>query len=230
LETRKEERLTAFLQHIAGHAEVLYVVGDLFDFWFEYRHAVPAHHHRILHQLAQLIRGGTRVVYLAGNHDFWLGDFFVREVGMQVSGEPLTVEHQGLKLFIAHGDGMATKDKGYRLLKKILRHPFNIRLYRLIHPDIGIPLARLASVSSRAYTDQRVLELVQEYEKAAAELLSRGYDAVVLGHSHYPVVRRLDGKTYLNIGDWITHFTYGSLHRGQLELHTWKTDPSHPSG
>jgi UDP-2,3-diacylglucosamine hydrolase len=228
LETRKEERLTAFLQYIAADAEILYVVGDLFDFWFEYKHAVPAHHHRILHQLAWLVDRGTRVVYLAGNHDFWLGDFFVREVGMEISGEPLAVEHQGLKLFIAHGDGLAQKDKGYRVLKKILRHPFNIRLYRFIHPDIGIPLARLASVSSRAYTDQRVLELVSEYEAAAKDLLSQGFDAVILGHSHYPGLRRLGEKTYLNIGDWITHFTYGSLHGGRLELHTW-APPAHRS-
>jgi UDP-2,3-diacylglucosamine hydrolase len=229
LEVRKEERLIAFLQHIATDAEVLYVVGDLFDFWFEYKHAVPAKHHRVLHRLAQLIAGGTRVVYVAGNHDFWLGDFFVREVGMEISREPLAVEHQGRRLYIAHGDGMAQKDRGYRLLKKILRHPLNVRLYRLIHPDVGIPLARLASASSRAYTDQKALGMVAEYERAAKKLLSQDFDAVILGHSHYPVLRRQEEKIYLNIGDWITHFTYGLLQNGQLTLHRWDMPPSVPS-
>jgi UDP-2,3-diacylglucosamine hydrolase len=222
LERQKEKRLLAFFRHIAEDAGHLYVIGDLFDFWFEYKHAVPSAHHRVLHGLARLIQEGTHVVYVAGNHDFWLGNFFTREIGMEISPGPLSVEHQGLKLFLAHGDGLAKCDRGYRLLKRILRHPLNIRLYRLIHPDIGIPLARLASASSRAYTDQKALELVTEYEQAAQDLLSQGFDAVILGHSHYPSLRRFGEKIYLNTGDWITHFTYGRLQGGELTLHRWE--------
>ena len=220
-ERSKEERLIAFLRHIAEDASFLYIVGDLFDFWFEYKHAVPARHHRVLHQLASMVQRGTRAIYVAGNHDFWLGHFLTREIGMEVSGQPLEVEHQGLKLFVAHGDGMAAKDRGYRLLKRILRHPFNIWLYRQIHPDIGLPLARLFSASSRAYTDQRALELVAEYEKAARQKLSQGFDAVILGHSHYPILRHFGEKIYLNLGDWITHFTYGVLQDQILALKKW---------
>ena len=226
VEKAKEDRLIAFLRHISHDAAFLYVVGDLFDFWFEYKQAVPAWHHRVLHQLAALVRQGTRVIYVAGNHDFWLGDFFTREVGMEVSPGPMAVEHQGLKLFVAHGDGLAGKDKGYRILKKILRHPLNIWLYRQIHPDIGIPLAKLVSSSSRAYTDQRALELVAEYEQAAQQKLSQGFDAVILGHSHYPILRHFGEKTYLNIGDWITHFTYGMLQGGNLILQRWPGNSS----
>jgi len=225
VERRKEERLTSFFDHIGARATCLYVVGDLFDFWFEYRQVVPSGHHRILHQLAALVQGGTRVVYLAGNHDFWLGDFFPREIGVEISRDPLSVEHQGLSLYVAHGDGLAQPDRGYRILKRILRHPLNIRLYRLIHPDIGIPLAKLASASSRAYTDEKALELVNEYEQAAQKILSQGFDAVVLGHSHYPSLRSFGRKTYLNIGDWITHFTYGRLRDGQLTLQVWEARP-----
>jgi len=223
VETRKEERLTSFFDHIAARASCLYIVGDLFDFWFEYRQVVPSGHHRILRRLADLVHSGTRVIYLAGNHDFWLDDFFPREIGVETSREPLSVKHQGLSLYVAHGDGLAQPDRGYRVLKKILRHPLNIRLYRLIHPDIGIPLARLASASSRAYTDQKALELVKEYERAAREILSQGFDAVVLGHSHYPSLRSFEGKTYLNIGDWITHFTYGRLRDSKLALQVWES-------
>jgi UDP-2,3-diacylglucosamine hydrolase len=225
MERRKEERLASFFDHIGSRAVCLYVVGDLFDFWFEYRQVVPSGHHRILHRLADLARSGTKVVYLAGNHDFWLDDFFPREIGVETSREPLSVRHQGVNLYIDHGDGLAQKDRGYRLLKRILRHPLNIRLYRLIHPDVGIPLARLASASSRAYTDQKALELVDEYEQAAREILSRGFDAVILGHSHYPSLRIFDEKIYLNIGDWITHFSYGRLRDGKLTLQVWE-DPA----
>lgn len=224
-ERLKEERLIAFLRHIARDAAFLYVVGDLFDFWFEYKQAVPARHHRVLHQLAALVQGGTRIYYVVGNHDFWLGDFFTQEVGMKVSPEPMVVEHQGLKLFVAHGDGLAPKDRGYRLLKRILRHRINIWLYRQIHPDIGIPLAKLASASSRAYTDQRALKLVMEYEQVAQQKLSQGFDAVILGHSHYPILRRFGDKIYLNIGDWIIHFTYGVLQEGKLTLERWNKIP-----
>jgi len=230
MERIKEERLTTFFRHIGDHAACLYVVGDLFDFWFEYRQVVPSGHHRILHELTRLVHRGTRVVYLAGNHDFWLGDFFPREIGVEISRSPVTAQHQGLSLYVAHGDGLAQRDRGYRFLKKILRHPLNIWLYRLIHPDVGIPLARLASASSRAYTDQKALELVNEYEREACKILSRGFDAVILGHSHYPLLRLFDQKTYLNLGDWITHFTYGRLRDGKLTLQSWKGDHSPTAG
>jgi UDP-2,3-diacylglucosamine hydrolase len=224
-EQSKEERLIAFLRDIAQDASTLYVVGDLFDFWFEYKYVVPARHHRVLHQLAALVQQGTKAIYVAGNHDFWLGGFLAHEMGMEVSGQPLEVEHQGLRLFVAHGDGLAAKDRGYRLLKKILRHPLSIWLYRQIHPDIGLPLAKLFSASSRAYTDQKALKLVMEYEQAAREKLSEGFDAVILGHSHYPILQHFGEKVYLNIGDWITHFTYGVLQDGKLALKRWNPAP-----
>jgi UDP-2,3-diacylglucosamine hydrolase len=225
VEKTKEERLIGFLRHIAQDATFLYVLGDLFDFWFEYKHAVPARHHRILHQLAALVQRGTRTIYVAGNHDFWLGDFLTQEIGMEISGQPMEIEHQGLRLFVAHGDGLASKDRGYRLLKKVLRHPLNIWLYRQIHPDIGLPLAKLFSASSRAHSDQKALKLVLEYEQAARQKLSQGFDAVILGHSHYPILQRFGEKTYLNVGDWITHFTYGVLQGGMLALERWHHIP-----
>lgn len=225
VEKFKEERLIAFLRHIAQDAAFLYVVGDLFDFWFEYKQAVPARYHRVLHQLATLVQGGTHTVYVAGNHDFWLGHFLSQEIGMEVSTQPLAVAHHGLRLFVAHGDGLASKDRGYRLLKKILRHPLSIWLYRQIHPDIGLPLGKLISASSRAYTDKKALKMVVEYEQAARRKLSQDFDAVILGHSHYPILRRFGEKTYLNIGDWITHFTYGLLQEGKLTLEKWEQNP-----
>lgn len=222
VEKSKEERLIAFLRHIAQDAAFLYVVGDLFDFWFEYKQAVPARHHRVLHRLATLVQQGIHTVYVAGNHDFCLGHFLSQEIGMEVSAQPLAVEHHGLRLFVAHGDGLASKDRGYRFLKKILRHPLSVWLYRQVHPDIGLPLGKLISASSRAYTDQKALKMVAEYELAARQKLSQGFDAVILGHSHYPILRRFGEKTYLNIGDWITHFTYGMLQEGKLTLEKWE--------
>jgi len=138
-EKEKEQRLLSFLAHVEEHAEQLFIMGDLFDYWFEYKYVVPRGYHHVISKLGMLVEHGVKVHYLAGNHDFWLRDFFPNDLGIPVYREPFAIDLRGKKFFLHHGDGLATRDTGYRILKKILRNRVNIFLYSLFHPDWTAP-------------------------------------------------------------------------------------------
>ncbi len=150
-EERKIEKLNTLLEKVKGDGEKLFILGDLFDFWFEYKHAIPNEHLRIIFRLASLVESGKEVHYISGNHDFWLGEFLSREAGIIIHRDFYEFTEQGLEIFLIHGDGLSPSDWGYRILKKILRNRVNIWLYRKIPPDWGIPLAKYVSSSSRGY-------------------------------------------------------------------------------
>ena len=231
----KEEKLVSFLEKIKADAEFLYVLGDMFEFWFEYRHVIPKDHFKVLSQLKNLVDSGMKVSYVAGNHDFWLGDFLSEQIGIKIFKDPIEVAHQGKRIFIAHGDGLAKWDFGYRILKKILRNRVNIFLYRQIPPDISYPLAKFVAgksrgmnrtVHTRAQADRRESSYLEDYRNFAYEKIRQGFDAVILAHTHLPTLENLGdnsgnspkGGIYLNIGDWFKHFTYGKLMEGKFYL------------
>lgn len=216
----KASKLISFFKEIQSAAH-LYIIGDLFDFWFEYRSVISNQHPRVLGAIADLVDRGTKVDYVAGNHDFWFGDFLSAEIGLAIHLDPLIVEHQGLKIYIAHGDGVAQGDRGYRVMRRILRNRVNIRLYRLIHPDIGLPLARKISALSRSRVDDEFRKSFQDYENFAREKINHGINAVILAHTHQPILCRIGQGVYLNVGDWMRHFTYGRLYKGNLTLEKW---------
>ena len=220
-EKSKEDKLVSFLDKVKEEGEFLYLVGDMFEFWFEYKSVIPKKHFRVLGKLRQLVDGGMKIKYLVGNHDFWLGDFLPREIGIPIFKEPLEVIHQEKRIFITHGDGLAKKDLGYRILKKILRNRVNIFLYRQIPPDVSYPLAKFVARRSRKSVEKRDSSHLQEYESFAAEKISQGFDAVVLGHTHVPVLRDSGDGVYLNLGDWFKHFTYVKLQEGKFCLETY---------
>jgi UDP-2,3-diacylglucosamine hydrolase len=149
LEKVRVKQFVGFLREIEKSASSIFFVGDLFDFWLEYKYVIPKKHFVIIHQLARMREKNIKITYLAGNHDFWLGSFFDRELGIQTLNDEWTGEIEGKRFFLYHGDGVAKEDSGYRLLKKILRNPITNKLYQWIHPDLGIPLARFVSGSSR---------------------------------------------------------------------------------
>ncbi len=218
----KERRLLAFLDHVATSAERLVIVGDLFDFWFEYRTVVPRGYTRVLCALSHLRDLGKEIHYVAGNHDFWMRNFLADELGIQVHFDALELRLSGKRFFILHGDGVRRGDRTYRLLKRIFRHPVNIFLYSLLHPDLGIPLAKWVASLSRHRA--RVAELPDEsdYIQLALEKFEQGFDYAIFGHLHYPSYQVFGEKVYLNLGDWITHFTYGEFDGERLELCTWR--------
>jgi len=221
-EKRKENDLLEFLRSLRSMASVVVVAGDLFDFWFEYRTVIPKGFHRTLAALQDLTDAGITVHFLAGNHDFWLGDFFSREIGMVVHAEPFELTIDGKRVFVHHGDGLADNDLGYRIIKPVLRSRFNIRLYRWLHPDLGVPLARGSSRTSRSYTSGKDFGEESGMMRFAEAKIRQGVDYVVMGHRHVPMFTPLHGGAYVNLGDWITYRSYGVIRNGTMELLTWK--------
>lgn len=225
VEKVKLGRLFRFLEMVRSDGRKLYILGDLFDFWFEYKNAIPKQHLRVVFRLAGLIERGIPIHYITGNHDFWLGDFLSKEVGITVHRDSLAVTEDGLRIFLIHGDGLSPGDWKYRAFVRFpLRNKLAIFLYRLLPVDWGIPVARAVSSRSRSHTSARETEFLKDYEDYARRKLDEGYDAVIIGHTHEPVYREFDTGTYINTGDFIDHFSYGKLSDGKLRLEVLKSE------
>ena len=221
-ELLKKEKLCSFLDHVREAGGILVVAGDLFDFWYEWRHVVPKYWFHIIHKLRLIIEAGKQVFFITGNHDFEMGDYLQNEVGIQCFEESADLRIDGKKFFIGHGDGLAKKDRGYRFMKRLIRNRFSKFLFRtFIHPDLGITLARWASGSSRKLVNIDKSKWSEEYYEFALKKFGEGYDYVILGHLHTPLAREESGKIYVNLGDWITHFSYGFFDGTLLHLLYW---------
>ena len=220
-EREKENRLLAFLRSILPDTEQLFILGDLFDFWFEYATVIPKGFHRTLTALQDFTDRGIPVHYLAGNHDFWMGGYLHDEIGVQLHSEPFEAQIANKRVFVHHGDGLAHNDLGYRMIKPVLRNRLAIRLYRLLHPDLGIRLARGSSRTSRAYTAHKNFGEEKGMLAFAEGQIRNGVDIVVMGHRHVPERISIGHGVYVNLGDWITFNTYGKLADGVMCLETW---------
>jgi len=211
----KIARLDALFDQIAEQGARLFILGDLFDFWFEYNTVVQKDHLVIIEMLAKLRRRGIQIDLLVGNHDFWVGRFFKHHLGINIHRDPFELQIADKIIFLAHGDGLGKGDLGYKAIKVLLRNPFTIWLYGLIHPDIAVPLAKWFSKISRNCHQPLDPKPLIDF----AELkFSQGYDHVVMGHIHLPVIHQQNGHSYLNLGDFITHFSYGIYQNGILSL------------
>ncbi len=221
-ELAKEERLVTFLTRIRADARHLFIVGDLFDAWFEYRTVIPRGYYRLFGAIHELTRRGVEIHYLAGNHDFWRRDFFTEELGVVQHADPFTIQVDGKTIYLHHGDGLAHNDGGYRILKKILRNKLSVWLYTWIHPDIGIPLARSSSKKSRNYTAQKDYGESDGMLAFAKTKIEQGADIVIMGHRHQPSCHTIGKGVYINLGDWITHNSFAELSEGTITLRTWQ--------
>jgi UDP-2,3-diacylglucosamine hydrolase len=224
-EKLKETKLVGFLNSIQPDCEKLFIVGDLFDCWIEYRKVVPKGYFRLLAKLNEMSEAGIEINFFSGNHDFWLNTYLRDDVGMNLYYDEYKTELDGKKFFITHGDGLSHGDWGYKIIKKILRSRINQFLYSLIHPDIGIWLAEGSSKTSRYQTSDKSHGALgmQEY---ASHRVNDGFDYVIMGHFHRPQnieIKRADGSIgyYITLGDWIKNFTYGEYSEGRFELKSW---------
>lgn len=218
IENIKIANLISLLNFIQNEADYLYIVGDLYDFWFEYSKTIPKVNLKVLAKLNLLIESGTEVRYLTGNHDLWQNGYLQNEIGVKIYHEPLEASHNSLKLFIAHGDGLVKRNWSLRLQKRIFRNPVNIFLYRLLHPDIGIPLAMKVSAKSKEREEKRY---EQDYRDFAVTKLNEGFHAVILGHTHVPLFEKIDAGYYINLGEWMKKFTYLEMAGKKFELKSW---------
>jgi len=207
--------LHEFLREIAPRAEYLFIVGDLFDFWIEYRNAVRPDYFPTLHALRSLADTGTKIYYCLGNHDFAIGGFMEEKIGVKVYPDGFRGEIQGKKLAVIHGD----KLRGSQLLSRILRNQFLQFAYKILHPNIGVPLGEFISGLSRAHFKIHASdEILDDYRKAAKAILSTGYDILVAGHTHVPELCRYDNGIYCNTGNWISSYSYLELSNGEINL------------
>jgi len=209
-----------FLEHVSTRGRALFILGDLFDYWFEYKTVVPKGHVRVLGALAGLSDAGVEVSYLSGNHDFWMKSYFQQELGIRVYPDPIERTIDGKRFFLHHGDGLVKSDIGYRILKRVLRNRINIALFSLLHPDLAGMLARWSSRTSRQHTSKQTYE-AEDMVSFAEEKIRSGFDYVLMGHNHAPLQRNLGGGQYVNLGDWLHANTYALFDGKQLHLKKW---------
>lgn len=206
-----ERAFVRFLEYTGAEATSLLLNGDLFDFWFEYRTVIPARHIRVLGALAALVDAGIPVTLVGGNHDAWGGRFLREELGLTFQERPFHTTIAGRPAFVAHGDGLGAGDLRYRVLKGVLRAPFTISIFRLLHPDIGMRIARAVSRTEAREVDAGMRGRAQFLHDWAVARLAEDprLHYVVCGHAHIPEVTDVGGgRYYLNAGDWLNHFTY----------------------
>ena len=229
VESRKrEDRLVRFLQDARKDAGVIFIVGDIFDFWFEYKTVVPKGFVRILGTLAQMADEGIQLHIFTGNHDLWMQDYLSKELNAKLYFEPQQFTIQNKQFLIGHGDGLGPGDNGYKRLKKIFTNPICQWLFRWLHPDAGIQLANYFSRKSRAKTgntDELFLGEDKEwlilYTKEKAKTMAVDY--FIFGHRHYAIDLRLNEKSrYINLGDWIRLNTYAVFDGKDVQLLTWE--------
>ncbi|MBB4634901.1 UDP-2,3-diacylglucosamine diphosphatase [Longimicrobium terrae] len=214
-----ERAFRGFLDHAAVHASSLLINGDLFDFWFEYRHVILAEHYRVVAKLKDVVEAGVPVSFVGGNHDAWAGPFLRDEVGITLYDGPVEMDLGGRRTLVAHGDGVGRGDLKYRALKRMIRNPVTVGAFRALHPDWGRRIAGLASTTEhKADTgDQAARGRAAFIESWAMEQLRARpeIDLVLAGHAH--VAQRTEvapGRWYVNSGDWLRTFDYVVLPPG----------------
>ncbi len=221
---KREKHFVSWLNEIQKDAQTLIILGDLFDFWFEYKTAVPKGFVRVLGKLAELSDQGVEIMLFTGNHDMWIFDYLPEEIGAQLYRKPIIREINGKSFFIGHGDGLGPGDHGYKFIKKVFSNRFLQWCFARLHPNFGIGLANYFSRSSRAKTGgEDSVYLGEENEWLAIyskEILEKqDIDYFIFGHRHLPLEIKLSEKsTYFNLGDWIQYFTFGEFDGSDFHL------------
>lgn len=224
----RERSIVQFLDEIKTDAAEIFLVGDMFDFWYEYRQVVPKGYVRLLGKLAELSDAGIPLHFFVGNHDMWMRDYFQKELNIPVYFEPVEFERNGKKLLVGHGDGLGPGDHGYKRLKKIFRNPVCKWLFGALPPVVGMGLANYLSRRSRAQTGGTEEIFLGEdkewliiYCKEVLE--KKKIDFFVFGHRHLPIDYRLDHNSrYINLGDWIRYYTYAVFDGENIKLLSYK--------
>ncbi len=214
----REKHLVKFLEEISEDCEELYLLGDLFDFWFEYRHAVPRGYTRFLGQLARMADQGIPIHVFTGNHDLWHRSYLKDQIGVSLYRKPRKVEFFGKTYFLAHGDGLGPGDHGYKLMKKVVTHPLSRWLFSRLHPNFGIGLALWVSQNGGDHDYEQDRLAGYSYDATrdplwtfATEKLEQGecIDFFVFGHRHQMVDEEISpDKRFIILGDWIHFFSY----------------------
>lgn len=215
--------LTGFIKSLENQDPgSLWVLGDLFEYWFEYRTVAPGGFGRVLSRFRALFESGWSLHFIPGNHDWWVGDFFRGETGFQIHREtPLRVDFHGKTAVLAHGDGLGRGDWSYRMVKPVLRSAVSSRLFSLLHPTPATALAMLFGSTSRKYMRRKV-RTIPEHLDAWAEKQLDDAELVVTGHTHVPRMVPRRGGFHVSLGDWINSCTYLKVEEGMPSLERYE--------
>ena len=228
LSKQRESIFIKWLEQIEKNAAAIFLLGDLFDFWFEYKTVIPKRYVRILGKLASVADRGIPIHYFVGNHDLWMKDYFETELNISVYHKQKEFIFNSKTFFIAHGDGLGPNDKGYKLIKKIFTNSLSKRLFQALHPDIGIRLGNYFSLKNKLITKDNDLAFMGEEKEwlalyAKRKLKEKHRDYFIFGHRHIPMEIKLkDNSTYINLGDWVSHYTYATFDGSCIELKKWE--------
>lgn len=226
----RERQIVRWLDLISNDADTIFLVGDLFDFWFEYKSVVPRGFVRLLGKLAELSDRGINIEVFTGNHDMWMFSFFEDELGIPVHREPIIREINGVKFFIAHGDGLGPNDFGYKFIKKVFANPLSQWLFARLHPNFAFSLARYWSSKSRETAERKDQLLGREkewlVEYANKKLDQMHIDYFIFGHRHIPINCLLDNGTsiYVNLGDWLYYNSFASFDGRVVKIQFFEND------
>ena len=223
----RERKIVQFLDEIKDQAAEIFFVGDMFDFWYEYRTVVPKGFVRLLGKIGELSDAGIPMHFFVGNHDMWMKNYFQQEFNMPVYYAPEEFERNGKKILVGHGDGLGPGDHGYKRLKKVFRNPVSQFLFGIFPPMLGMGLANYMSRRSRAQTGTKEEVFLGEDKEwlviyCKEKLKQKKTDFFVFGHRHLPIDFRLnDSSRYINLGDWIHYFTYAVFDGADMELKSY---------
>jgi UDP-2,3-diacylglucosamine hydrolase len=232
----RERKLVSWLEMIRSDADELILMGDIFDFWFEYHTAIPMGYARLLGKLAELSDQGIPVHLFRGNHDMWAFHYLQDELNIHLHHDPEFREFNGKKFYLAHGDGLGPGDHGYKFIKKVFANRLNQSLFRLIHPDLGIPLAlfwshrsRYAAMIKEKKEEERTIRLIEERLTIYSQKLLVSHpdlDYLIYGHYHTPYDKKLNDRAIqIVLGDWLTHFSYAVFDGHRLKLLVYHPAP-----
>lgn len=225
----RELRIVRWLDTVKKDASEIYLLGDVFDFWFEYRHAIPKGFIRLQGKLAELADAGIKLHYFTGNHDMWVFDYLPSEIGMELYRKPVIRTIDGKQFYIGHGDGLGPGDHKYKFIKKIFASKACQWLFARIHPNTGIALANYWSRKSRIATgnyDEQYKGDDKEYLVVFAreELKKQHIDYFIFGHRHLVIDKMIGNHSrYINLGDWIKYNTYANWDGKELQLLTFNS-------
>ncbi|WP_411332583.1 UDP-2,3-diacylglucosamine diphosphatase [Riemerella anatipestifer] len=220
----REQKFVQWLEDIRKDAQVLFLMGDLFDFWHEWQFVVPRGFVRVLGKLAELKDQGIDIYFFVGNHDLWMKDYFEKELGIPVFLEKRYATINGKRFLLAHGDGLGPGDKGYKRMKKVFTNPLAQWLFKWIHPDISMKLALYLSQKNKMISGEEDKEFLGEDREflvrySKEKLKAEHIDYFVFGHRHLPMILEVGaGASYVNLGDWISYYSYGVFDGTQFQL------------